>query len=73
MSEEYPDWQDGRLKVVKNHESVCSIWPAERDNAPGWEDVGFAGSKEECLEFVRAHCDDNCRLRAAAEPSEAAD
>jgi len=62
MSEEYPDWQDGALKVVKNPKNVCSIWPANRANAMGWEDVGFSGSKDECLEYVRTHCDGNCRL-----------
>jgi uncharacterized protein YbdZ (MbtH family) len=62
MSEEYPDWQDGPLKVVKNGERVCSIWPADRANAPGWEDVGFSGSREECLDYVTKHCDGFCRL-----------
>lgn len=66
MSEEYPDWQDGQLKVVMNGERVCSIWPADRANAPGWEDVGFSGSRAECLEFVKQNCDGFCRLRADA-------
>jgi uncharacterized protein YbdZ (MbtH family) len=61
MAEEYRDWQDGVVKVVKNREGICSIWPAERDNAPGWEDVGISGSKEECLSFIRQHCDPDCR------------
>ena len=64
MSDEYQDWQDGAVKVVKNRDNVCSIWPADRENASGWEDVGFAGTKQECLEFVKQHCDGNCRLRA---------
>ena len=62
MSEEYPDWQDEKVKVVRNHEMVVSIWPADRENAPGWFDVGMAGSKEECLAWVEKHCDGNCRL-----------
>jgi uncharacterized protein YbdZ (MbtH family) len=71
MSEEYSDWQDGTLKVVKNHKNVCSIWPVNRANALGWEDVGFSGSKEECLEYVKSHCDGNCRLLPqAAEKAE---
>lgn len=69
MSEEYPDWQDGRVKVVKNLDNVCSIWPADRANALGWEDVGFSGTKQECLEYVKQHCDGNCRLRSAATPA----
>ena len=62
MSEQYPDWQDGALKVVKNGDNVCSIWPAGRANALGWDDVGFSGSKDECLEYVKQNCDRNCRL-----------
>jgi MbtH protein len=62
MSEDYRDWQDGKLKVVKNTVSVCSIWPADRPTPSGWEEVGFSGMKEQCLEFVKTHCDSNCRL-----------
>jgi uncharacterized protein YbdZ (MbtH family) len=62
MSDEYRDWQDGVLKVVKNKDRVCSVWPADRENAPGWEDVGFSGTKAECLDYVNKHCDENCRL-----------
>jgi MbtH protein len=63
VSDEYRDWQDGTVKVVKNHENVCSIWPAGRENAPGWTDVGISGTKEECLKYVSERCDGNCRLR----------
>ncbi len=63
MSEEYRDWQDETVKVVKNHENYCSIWPAEKENANGWEDVGVSGPKEECLQYIQDHCDENCRLR----------
>jgi uncharacterized protein YbdZ (MbtH family) len=63
MSDEYQDWQDKTVKVVKNQDNVCSIWPADRENAPGWEDVGFSGTKAECLQYVNEHCDGNCRLR----------
>jgi len=40
-------------KVVVNHEEQYSIWPAERDNAPGWRDAGKSGRKEECLAWVK--------------------
>lgn len=39
-------------KVVINHEEQYSIWPAERDNAPGWTDVGKVGTKQECLDYI---------------------
>lgn len=54
MSEEN-DTQDERLyKVVVNHEEQYSIWPADRENAPGWRDEGTTGSKAECLEHIEA-------------------
>ncbi|MEH1790842.1 MbtH family protein [Nostoc sp.] len=40
-------------KVVVNHEEQYSIWSTERDNAPGWKDVGKTGSKEECLSYIK--------------------
>jgi MbtH protein len=39
-------------KVVVNHEEQYSIWPAERDNPPGWRDVGKSGLKAECLSYI---------------------
>lgn len=39
-------------KVVVNHEEQYSIWPADRENALGWNDAGFQGSKQECLEYI---------------------
>jgi MbtH protein len=40
-------------KVVINHEEQYSIWPADRENAPGWRDAGKSGTKEDCLEYIR--------------------
>lgn len=40
-------------KVVVNHEEQYSIWPAERDNPPGWREVGKSGPKEECLAYIK--------------------
>ena len=39
-------------KVVLNHEEQYSIWPADRDNAPGWRDAGVQGTKAECLAHI---------------------
>jgi MbtH protein len=39
-------------KVVVNHEEQYSIWPADRENALGWNDVGKSGSKQECLGYI---------------------
>ena len=41
-------------KVVLNHEEQYSIWPADRDNPPGWDDEGASGTKAECLERIEA-------------------
>ncbi|HEV7905842.1 MAG TPA: MbtH family protein [Pyrinomonadaceae bacterium] len=40
-------------KVVVNHEEQYSIWPADRENASGWQDVGKTGTKEECLAYIK--------------------
>ena len=39
-------------KVVVNDEEQYSIWPADRENAPGWRDEGTTGTREECLAHV---------------------
>jgi MbtH protein len=39
-------------KVVINHEEQYSIWPADRENALGWNDVGVSGQKQECLDHI---------------------
>jgi MbtH protein len=39
-------------KVVVDHEEQYSIWPADRENALGWNDAGKSGTKEECLAYV---------------------
>ncbi len=43
-----------RYKVVVNDEEQYSIWPADRENACGWRDVGTSGSREECLAYIEA-------------------
>jgi MbtH protein len=40
-------------KVVVNHEEQYSIWPAHRENALGWNDVGKTGPKAECLAYIK--------------------
>ena len=42
-----------QYKVVVNHEEQYSIWPADRENAPGWKDAGKSGTKAECLEHIK--------------------
>lgn len=39
-------------KVVINHEEQYSIWPADRENPLGWNDVGVSGTKDECLAHI---------------------
>jgi len=41
-----------QYKVVVNHEEQYSIWPAERDNPPGWRDAGKTGDKDMCLRYI---------------------
>ena len=40
-------------KVVVNHEEQYSIWPAGRENPPGWKDAGKSGSETECLAKIK--------------------
>lgn len=40
-------------KVVINHEEQYSIWPADRENPPGWLDAGKSGPKSECLAYIK--------------------
>ena len=39
-------------KVVINHEEQYSIWPEDRENPLGWKEVGFTGTKQECLDYI---------------------
>ncbi len=39
-------------RVVLNHEEQYSIWPVDRENAPGWRDAGKSGTKAECLAYI---------------------
>lgn len=45
--------EDRLYKVVMNHEEQYSIWPADKANAPGWQDAGKSGTKQECLDYIR--------------------
>ncbi|MBW4511492.1 MAG: MbtH family protein [Scytonematopsis contorta HA4267-MV1] len=48
------DYEDTTIyKVVVNNEEQYSIWPADRENALGWKDVGQKGSKAECLTYIK--------------------
>ncbi len=38
-------------RAVINQEQY-SIWPADRENAPGWRDAGKTGTKAECLAYI---------------------
>jgi MbtH protein len=39
--------------VVVNHEEQYSIWPVHRANAPGWNNAGKTGTKQECLDYIK--------------------
>ena len=40
-------------RVVINHEEQYSIWPADRENALGWNDVGITGTRQEVMDYIR--------------------
>jgi MbtH protein len=39
-------------RVVVNDEEQYSIWFADRELPPGWNDAGKVGLKEECLAYI---------------------
>lgn len=39
--------------VAVNHEEQYALWPADKPLPAKWRSAGMAGSKEECLAFVR--------------------
>lgn len=51
MSREEPE-DKTIYKVVVNHEEQYSIWPADRENALGWNDAGKSGTRAECLAYI---------------------
>lgn len=38
--------------VVINDEEQYSIWPAQRDIPNGWQAVGAARTREDCLSYI---------------------
>jgi len=47
------DRDDDLYRVVVNDEEQYSIWPLEKENAPGWRDAGKTGTKVECLAHIK--------------------
>lgn len=41
-----------RMKVLRNREGEYSIWPEDRENPLGWNDVGKVGPESECQRFI---------------------
>jgi len=39
-------------RVVMNEEEQYSIWPAYKNNPPGWRKVGKTGLKAECTAYI---------------------
>ncbi len=44
--------EEKTYKVVKNEANEHSIWPADRENAEGWNDAGKTGTRAECMSHV---------------------
>ncbi|GLH98157.1 MbtH family protein [Phytohabitans aurantiacus] len=41
-----------RYVVVVNHEEQYSIWPADQETPAGWQDAGFTGDEQSCLDHI---------------------
>lgn len=39
-------------RVVVNDEEQYSVWPADREDPPGWRREGFAGPRGACLDHI---------------------
>ncbi|MDN5871424.1 MAG: MbtH family NRPS accessory protein [Nitrococcus sp.] len=46
------DREDITFEVVINPEEQYSIWPQYKALPLGWQKVGVAGSKQDCLEHI---------------------
>jgi MbtH protein len=59
MNTSFPDrrstaaFVSGNFTVLINHEEQYGIWPADKPVPEKWRSTGVAGSKEECLAYVR--------------------
>ncbi|MFI1016462.1 MbtH family protein [Streptomyces sp. NPDC020965] len=49
----FDDDDDREYTVVINDEEQYSIWPKGRDIPAGWHEVGAAGSKDTCLQYIK--------------------
>ena len=45
--------EEAIYKVVVNEEGLYSIWPADRENAFGWNDVGQTGTAQEAFGYFK--------------------
>jgi MbtH protein len=43
---------DVDFRVVRNHEEQYSIWPVDREVPTGWQETGFSGPKQACLDHI---------------------
>ncbi|HEX6184111.1 MAG TPA: MbtH family protein [Pyrinomonadaceae bacterium] len=60
-------------RVVVNSEEQYSIWPADRENALGWNDAGKSGTKQECLDYIKEVWTDMRPLQPRSETAEMTD
>ncbi len=58
------------FKVVRNAEEQHALWQSHLPLPVGWEEAGFTGTREECLEHVRRVWPD-ITPKSARQPKEA--
>ncbi len=42
------------FKVVVNHEEQYAIWFCNRNNPSGWQNAGFEGTQNACLDHIES-------------------
>ena len=52
------DSTDTVFRVVVNHEEQHALWPSQKAIPPGWRSTSATGSKDHCLDYVRANWTD---------------
>jgi MbtH protein len=46
--------EPARMSVVVNEEEQYSVWAADVAPPAGWRAVGFAGTRQECLDHIES-------------------
>lgn len=49
-----PTSAEATVLVTRNDEGQYSIWPCDRELPAGWDETGFHGTRQECLDHIQS-------------------